>query len=287
MRAGRFCALAEYRQNEVLGWTREITPAQQLPPITDTLNTHRSSEPTRKENTVKKSIAVLSLSLAATLGLAACSPTNIKAPAESQSASASASASATASASASATASASVSSESKASASATGSASASSDSSSDTKGTDSSSSDNTAVRIGKQRYNVFKKGAEQAKKDPNAKKSTNADGTVYTNTKEGASIVEAKNGDYILIRDDGGWIRVSPDGSLSSVSESGDWSVIKTNGDTIAVDENGEATITNVVTGEYSQDYKSLELPKPPAPVDGYSTAPKEGVKPTSAKTHE
>jgi predicted transcriptional regulator len=109
---------------------------------------------------------------------------------------------------------------------------------------------------------------------------------VYTDTKEGASIVEAKNGDYILIKDDGGWIRVSPDGSLSSVSESGDWSVIKTNGDTIAVDENGEATITNVVTGEYSQDYKSLELPKPPAPVDGYSTAPKEGVKPTSAKTH-
>ena len=42
----------------------------------------------------------------------------------------------------------------------------------------------------------------------------------------------------------------------------------------------------NSATGQYSDDYKSLEVPKPPASVDGFTTAPKEGVKPTSVKTH-
>ncbi len=140
--------------------------------------------------------------------------------------------------------------------------------------------------MGKKRYDTYKQSVEQAKKDPSAKKSTNADGTVYTDEKNGVSLVEAKNGDYIMIRNDGGWLRVSPDGSLSTVSGSGDWSVIKSSGETIVVEENGEATIMNSATGQHSDDYKSLEVPKPPASVDGFTTAPKEGVKPTSVKTH-
>ena len=74
--------------------------------------------------------------------------------------------------------------------------------------------------------------------------------------------------------------------TVSTVSGSGDWSVIKSSGETIVVEENGEATIMNSATGQYSDDYKSLEVPKPPASVDGFTTAPKEGVKPTSVKTH-
>lgn len=67
--------------------------------------------------------------------------------------------------------------------------------------------------MGKKRYDTYKESVEQAKKDPSIKKSTNADGTVYIDEKNGVSLVEAKNGDYIMINNDGGWLRVTPDGS--------------------------------------------------------------------------
>lgn len=76
--------------------------------------------------------------------------------------------------------------------------------------------------MGKKRYDTYKESVEQAKKDPSIKKSTNADGTVYIDEKNGVSLVEAKNGDYIMINNDGGWLRVTPDGSVSTVSGSGD-----------------------------------------------------------------
>lgn len=100
------------------------------------------------------------------------------------------------------------------------------------------------------------------------------------------AVVEAKNGNYISIENDGSWVRVTPEGEVVAVTDNGGWAAVKPNGEMINVDDNGAASIMNVKTSEVSDDYQSLELPKPPAPV-GDLPAPKNPVKPTSAKTHE
>lgn len=213
---------------------------------------------------MKKSIAVLSLSLAATFGLAACS-SNAKAPAESQSTSSSASASATA-----------------------GSSSASAKESENQKsglsGASAMPTDPTDSNYGPQLYAHYKEAVEEAKKDRSAKKTTNTEGNVYTASDGSIAVVEAKNGNYISIENDGSWVRVTPEGEVAAVTDKGGWVAVKPNGEVISVDENGAASIMNVKTSEVSGDYQSLELPKPPAPV-GDLPAPKNPVKPTSMAT--
>ncbi len=237
-------------------------------------------------------MAVLSLSLAATFGLAACS-SNAKAPAESQSSSASASATASASASSESKASASASSSASASASATASAGSSSSSAKESEsqksglsGASAMPTDPTDSNYGPQVYEHYKEIVEEAKKDYSTKRTTNTEGNVYAAPDGSIAVVEAKNGNYISIENDGSWVRVTPEGEVVAVTDNGGWAAVKPNGEMINVDDNGAASIMNVKTSEVSDDYQSLELPKPPAPV-GDLPAPKNPVKPTSAKTHE
>lgn len=229
-------------------------------------------------------MAVLSLSLAATFGLAACS-SNAKAPAESQSASASASVSATAGSS-----SASSSTSASASASATASANAGSSSSSakasgsqkgGLSGASSMPTDATDSSYGPKVYEHYKETVEEAKKDHSTKRTTNTEGNVYADPDGSIAVVEAKNGSYISIENDGSWVRVTPEGEVIAVTEKGGWAAVKPNGEIINVDENGAASIMNVKTSEISDDYQSLEVPKTPAPVGDFP-APKKPVKPTS-----
>lgn len=214
---------------------------------------------------MKKTMAVLSLGLAATFGLAACS-SNAKAPAESQSTSSNASASATA-----------------------GSSSASAKESESQKsglsGASAMPTDPTDSNYGPQLYAHYKEAVEEAKKDRSAKKTTNTEGNVYTASDGSIAVVEAKNGNYISIENDGSWVRVTPEGEVAAVTDKGGWVAVKPNGEVISVDENGAASIMNVKTSEVSGDYQSLELPKPPAPV-GDLPAPKNPVKPTSLATN-
>lgn len=228
---------------------------------------------------MKKSMAVLSLSLAATFGLAACS-SNAKAPAESQSASASASASSSASANASTSTATSAS----ASANPNSSSSSAKESGSQKGGLSGASAiptDATDSSYGPKVYEHYKEAVEEAKKDRSAKKTTNTEGNVYTASDGSIAVVEAKNGNYISIENDGSWVRVTPEGEVAAVTDKGGWVAVKPNGEVISVDENGAASIMNVKTSEISGDYQSLELPKPPAPV-GDLPAPKSPVKPTS-----
>lgn len=228
---------------------------------------------------MKKSIAVLSLSLAGLLGLAACgsSPKN---PDSSQSASSSASVSATASASANSSSSSSASSEStssSSSSSAKAESTSSSSAKSSTKGSEtqaSGSSANPALpngasdsSYGPKVYETYKEAVEEAKKDPSAKKTTNADGNVYAASDGSIAIVEAKNGNYIAVQNDGSWLRVTPEGEAVTVDAKGSWALFKTNGEVAHVDENGATSIVNIKTFEVSTDYQSLEVPKTPAPV--------------------
>ena len=232
---------------------------------------------------MKKSMAVLSLSLAATFGLAACggnSGTN-----SNSSASASASASATAgSSSASSSASASASASATASANA-GSSSASAKASESQKGGLSGASsmptDATDSSYGPKVYEHYKETVEEAKKDHSTKRTTNTEGNVYADPDGSIAVVEAKNGSYISIENDGSWVRVTPEGEVIAVTEKGGWAAVKPNGEIINVDENGAASIMNVKTSEISDDYQSLEVPKTPAPVGDFP-APKTPVKPTS-----
>ena len=233
---------------------------------------------------MKKTMAVLSLSLAATFGLAACS-SNAKAPAESQSASASASVSATAgSSSASSSTSASASASATASANA-GSLSSSAKASGSQKGGLSGASsmptDATDSSYGPKVYEHYKETVEEAKKDHSTKRTTNTEGNVYADPDGSIAVVEAKNGSYISIENDGSWVRVTPEGEVIAVTEKGGWAAVKPNGEIINVDENGAASIMNVKTSEISDDYQSLEVPKTPAPVGDFP-APKKPVKPTS-----
>lgn len=134
-------------------------------------------------------------------------------------------------------------------------------------------------------YETYKEAVEDAKKDPSAKKTTNADGNVYTASDGSIAVVEAKNGNYIAVQNNGSWLRVTPEGEVVTVDAKGSWALFKTNGDVAHVDENGATSIVNIKTFEASTDYQSLEVPKTPAPVGDFP-APKTPVKPSSVATN-
>ncbi|MBS4946309.1 MAG: transcriptional regulator, partial [Rothia mucilaginosa] len=134
-------------------------------------------------------------------------------------------------------------------------------------------------------YETYKEAVEEAKKDPSAKKTTNADGNVYTASDGSIAIVEAKNGNYIAVQNNGSWLRVTPEGEVVTVDAKGSWALFKTNGEVAHIDENGATSIVNIKTFEVSTDYQSLEVPKTPAPVGDFP-APKTPVTPSSVATN-
>ena len=238
---------------------------------------------------MKKSIAVLSLTIAGALGLAACggnSGTN-----SGSSASASASASATASATASAPASTSAAATSGSTTSAA--AETTKAETKTTQGTISAPSGlpseaTEALKKGQESadqaasagYTASKKALEQLKEQSGVKKVQTSDGTVYY-TDELAAF-ESKDGAIVIIKNTGAWSRFDSNGGTIVVEEDGSW--IKTNPEDnlyTAVKADGAAAVLNTKTLEQTTDLSTIEIPKAPARIDGFRGTAKTPAKPT------
>ena len=238
---------------------------------------------------MKKSIAVLSLTIAGALGLAACGG-NSGANSNS-SASASASASATASATASAPASTSAAATTKSTASAA--AETTNAETKTTQGTISTPTDlpseatealkkgqESANQVASAGYTASKKALEQLKEQSGVKKVQTSDGTVYY-TDELAAF-ESKDGAIISIQNNGVWTSMDSNGTTIVVKEDGSW--IKTNPkDNLytVVNADGTASVLNTKTFEQATDVSTIETPKAPGRIDGFSGTAKTPVKPT------
>ena len=244
----------------------------------------------KRETTVKKSIAVLSLTIAGALGLAACGG-NSGGSTSSPSASASASASATASATASAPASTSAAATSKSTTSAA--AETTKAETKTTQGTISAPSGlpseaTEALKKGQESaeqatsagYTASKKVLEQLKDESGVKKVQTSDGTVYYTDKFAA--FESKDGAIVSIQNNGVWTSIDSNGTTIVVSEDGSW--IKTNPkDNLytVVKADGTASVLNTKTFEKATDVSTIETPKAPGRIDGFSGTAKTPVKPT------
>lgn len=236
---------------------------------------------------MKKSIAVLSLGLAATLGLVACGETT-QTVTISESVSPSASA-ATASVSSTAPT-ASVSPESQM-VSSEAPAKAEEESTEVDSTQDASAEEQAAAEEDSQpagptsdgaKEKSFKETIEEAKKSPAARKSTNADGTVYTSSLgDEVAIVEANNGDDIIVNKDGSWSRFTPKKSFVTVEADGSWSAIMADGRLISVEADGLTKIIDFKNGVTEESYASLDIPQTPAPVEALNITPKDPAKPT------
>ena len=240
----------------------------------------------KRETTMKKSIAVLSLTIAGALGLVACGG-NSGGSNSGSSASASASASATASAPASTSAAATSKSTTSAAAETTkaetktaqGTISTPSGLPSEAtealkKGQESA---NQAASAG---YTASKKALEQLKEQSGVKKVQTSDGTVYYTDKLAA--FESKDGAIVSIQNNGVWTSIDSNGVTLVVSEDGSW--IKTNPkDNLytVVKADGTASVMNTKTFEQATDVSSIETPKAPARIDGFKGTAKTPVKPT------
>ena len=234
---------------------------------------------------MKKSIVVLSLSLAATFGLAACGG-NSGANSNS-SASASASASATASATASAPASTSAAATSKSTASAAaettkaetkttqGTISAPTDASEALKKSEESNQQATSAF-----YSAVKESLNEFKNEAGVKKVQTSDGTVYYTDE--LAVFESKGGAIVIIKNTGAWSSFDSNGGTIVVKEDGSW--IKTNPkDNLytVVNADGTASVLNTKTFEQATDVSTIETPKAPGRIDGFSGTAKTPVKPT------
>ena len=235
---------------------------------------------------MKKSIAVLSLSLAATFGLAACGG-NSGGSTSSPSASAGASASATASAPASASAVATSASTTSAAAETTkaetkttqGTISAPSalpsEASEALKKSEESNQQATSAL-----YSASKESLNEFKEDPGVKKVQTSDGTVYYNDEVAA--FESKDGAIVIIQNTGAWSSFDSNGGTIVVHEDGSW--IKTNPEDslyTAVRADGAAAVLNTKTLEQATDLSTIDIPKAPGPVDGFRGTAKTPAKHT------
>ena len=230
---------------------------------------------------MKKSIAVLSLSVASLLGLAACAPA-VEAPVasrDSASASASASPSASSSASPSARSESSSSPSSKPTSSASGRATASSDT---TQGASSAVGADEMQYKARKHYETYYQKIAEAEKDPAVVKGENADGKTYILEKDKLAMVVGKNNEYIIFHQhDDSWSRARANGEAELVDTDGSWIRIKPDGERIAVKGSGTVYIS-YHQGDVPKDLiNTLETPKLPAPVEGGVGVPKEPVKPT------
>ena len=240
----------------------------------------------KRETTMKKSIAVLSLTIAGALGLVACGG-NSGGSNSGSSASASASASATASAPASTSAAATSKSTTSAAAETTKAETKT------TQGTISAPSglpseatealkkgEGSAQQVASDGYTASKKALEQLKEQSGVKKVQTSDGTVYYTDKLAA--FESKDGAIVSIQNNGVWTSIDSNGVTLVVSEDGSW--IKTNPkDNLytVVKADGTASVMNTKTFEQATDGSSIETPKAPARIDGFKGTAKTPVKPT------
>lgn len=231
---------------------------------------------------MKKSIAVLSLSLAGLLGLAACAPA-VKAPVASRdSASASASASPSASPSAEDSQSAS---ESPSASSESSSTPSSSASARETASSDSTEEDGAAKsrKIAMDLYKAYARSVAAAERARTGiVRGENADGKTYTSERNKVTLVAGKDNEYVIrIKDDGSWSRARANGEAELVNPDGSWVRIKPDGERIEVKGSGTVYIY-YHQGDVPKDLiNTLETPKLPAPVEGGVGVPKEPVKPT------
>ena len=239
---------------------------------------------------MKKSIAVLSLTIAGALGLAACGGNSGTNSNSSASASASASATASATASAPASASASATSESTTTSAAAETTKAETKT---TQGTISAPSGlpseaTEALKKGQEAaqqgasagYTGSKKALDQLKERSGVKKAQTSDGTVYY-TDEFATF-EAKDGAIVSIQNTGVWTSIDSNGTTIVVKEDGSW--IKTNPEDslyTAVRADGAAAVLNTKTLEQATDLSTIDIPKAPGPVDGFRGTAKTPAKPT------
>ena len=239
---------------------------------------------------MKKSIAVLSLTIAGALGLAACGG-NSGGSTSSPSASASASASATASATASAPASTS------AAATSTSTTSVAAETTKaetkTTQGTISTpsglpseasealkKSEESNQQATSALYSASKESLNEFKEDPGVKKVQTSDGTVYYNDEVAA--FESKDGAIVIIQNTGAWSSFDSNGGTIVVQEDGSW--IKTNPEDslyTAVRADGAAAVLNTKTLEQATDLSTIDIPKAPGPVDGFRGTAKTPAKPT------
>ncbi len=234
----------------------------------------------KRETTVKKSIAVLSLTIAGALGLAACGG-NSGGSTSSPSASASVSASATASATASAPASTSAAAETTKAETKTTQGTISAPSGLPSEATEAlkkgQESANQAASAG---YTASKKALEQLKSESGVKKVQTSDGTVYYTDK--LAVFESKDGAIVSIQNNGVWTSMDSNGTSIVVKEDGSW--IKTNPkDNLytVVNADGTASVLNTKTFEKATDVSTIETPKAPGRIDGFSGTAKTPVKPT------
>ena len=218
---------------------------------------------------MKKSIAVLSLTIAGALGLAACGGNS------SPSASASASASATASATTSAAA------ETTKAETKTTQGAISTPSGLPSEATEAlKKSEESNQQATSALYSASKESLNEFKEDPSVKKVQTSDGTVYYNDEVAA--FESKDGAIISIQNNGVWTSMDSNGTTIVVKEDGSW--IKTNPkDNLytVVNADGTASVLNTKTFEQATDVSTIETPKAPGRIDGFSGTAKTPVKPT------
>jgi len=228
---------------------------------------------------MKKSIAVLSLTIAGALGLVACggnSGGSNSGSSASASASASATASAPASTSAAATSKSTTSAETK-----TTQGTISAPSGLPSEATEAlKKGEGSAQQVASDGYTASKKALEQLKEQSGVKKVQTSDGTVYYTDKLAA--FESKDGAIVSIQNNGVWTSIDSNGVTLVVSEDGSW--IKTNPkDNLytVVKADGTASVMNTKTFEQATDVSSIETPKAPARIDGFKGTAKTPVKPT------
>lgn len=219
---------------------------------------------------MKKSIAVLSLTISGALGLAACGG-NSGGSTSSPSASATASAPASTSAAAETT---------KAETKTTqGTISAPSglpnEASETLKKSEESNQQATSAL-----YIASKESLNEFKEDPGVKKVQTSDGTVYYNDEVAA--FESKDGAIVIIQNTGAWSSFDSNGGTIVVDEDGSW--IKTNPEDnlyTAVRADGAAAVMNTKTLEQATDVSTIDIPKAPGRIDGFRGTAKTPVKPT------
>ena len=224
---------------------------------------------------MKKSIAVLSLTIAGALGLAACGGNS--GTSSNSSASASASASATASAPASISAAAETTKAETKTTQGTISAPSAlpSEASEALKKSEESNQQATSAL-----YRASKESLNEFKEDSSVKKAQTSDGTVYYNDE--VATFESKDGAIVIIKNTGAWSSFDSNGGTIVVDEDGSW--IKTNPEDnlyTAVRADGAAAVMNTKTLEQATDLSTIDIPKAPARIDGFRGTAKTPAKPT------
>ena len=224
---------------------------------------------------MKKSIAVLSLTISGALGLAACGGNS--GTSSNSSASASASASATASAPASISAAA----ETTKAETKTTQGTISAPSGLPSEATEAlKKSEESNQQATSALYSASKESLNEFKEDPSVKKVQTSDGTVYYNDEVAA--FESKDGAIVIIKNTGAWSSFDSNGGTIVVDEDGSW--IKTNPEDnlyTAVRADGAAAVMNTKTLEQATDLSTIDIPKAPARIDGFRGTAKTPAKPT------